>query len=88
MVTEFLFNGNEESVKLDLSYCSLTSEYILKLNADASIVCCILELNLAGNPITLEVCYFIFSLSPPNIALNPVIVFRFLFVIFQTIGNM
>ncbi|PON82233.1 N-terminal acetyltransferase A, auxiliary subunit [Trema orientale] len=50
-VTELLFKGSEDSVKLDLSYCGLTSEYILKLNADASIVCCILELNLAGNPI-------------------------------------
>ncbi|XP_062096975.1 protein TONSOKU [Humulus lupulus] len=52
MITELMFSGTEESVKLDLSYCGLTSEYIFKVTADMSIVCCILELNLAGNPIT------------------------------------
>ncbi|XP_030498688.2 protein TONSOKU [Cannabis sativa] len=52
MITELMFNGTDDSVKLDLSYCGLTPEYIFKLNADISIICCILELNLAGNPIT------------------------------------
>ncbi|XP_024026928.1 protein TONSOKU [Morus notabilis] len=55
LVTESLFIGTEpESLKLDLSYCELTSEYILRLNADVSLISRISELNLAGNPIGQE----------------------------------
>ncbi|XP_015891011.3 protein TONSOKU [Ziziphus jujuba] len=53
-VTESLFNLNEESVKLDLSYCGLTSKYVLKINTNISLVCGIIELNLTGNPIMQE----------------------------------
>ncbi|XP_062147613.1 protein TONSOKU [Alnus glutinosa] len=51
-LTESLFNGVQDFVKLDLSYCGLTSKYILGLNSD--LVYGILELNLEGNPIMLE----------------------------------
>lgn len=53
-VTESLLKGTEELVKLDLSYCGLTFEYILNINVNS--FCSILELNLEGNPIMLEVC--------------------------------
>ena len=61
-MTKSLFKGTEpeEPVKLDLSDCNLTSEYILKLNADVSLISFIFELNLAGNPIGQEVCKFKF----------------------------
>jgi hypothetical protein len=52
-LTESLFNGVQDFVKLDLSYCGLTSKYVLGLNSD--LVYGILELNLEGNPIMLEV---------------------------------
>ena len=63
-MTKSLFKGTEpeEPVKLDLSDCKLTSEYILKLNADVSLISFIFELNLAGNPIGQEVCKFKFCL--------------------------
>uniref|UniRef100_A0A2N9GR45 Uncharacterized protein n=2 Tax=Fagus sylvatica TaxID=28930 RepID=A0A2N9GR45_FAGSY len=48
-LTESLFNGIQDFVKLDLSYCGLTSKYTLGLNNDMADS--ILELNLAGNPI-------------------------------------
>jgi hypothetical protein len=51
---ESLFNGIQDFVKLDLSYCGLTSKYVLRLNND--LVYGIIELNLEGNPIMLEVC--------------------------------
>ncbi|KAK7822727.1 protein tonsoku [Quercus suber] len=51
-LTESLFNGIQDFVKLDFSYCGLTSKYALGLNND--IMCSIVELNLAGNPILLE----------------------------------
>ncbi|KAL4644059.1 hypothetical protein ACB092_02G135700 [Castanea dentata] len=51
-LTESLFNGFQDFVKLDFSYCGLTSKYALGLNND--IMCSIVELNLAGNPILLE----------------------------------
>lgn len=64
-MTKSLFKGTEpeEPVKLDLSDCKLTSEYILKLNADVSLISFIFELNLAGNPIGQEVCKFKFCLT-------------------------
>jgi hypothetical protein len=59
-LTESLFNGIQDFVKLDLSYCGLTSKYTLGFNNDMADS--ILELNLAGNPILREVC----SLSIPR----------------------
>ncbi|XP_012572250.2 protein TONSOKU [Cicer arietinum] len=53
-LTESLLKGTEELVKLDLSYCGLTSDYILNINVFSFWF--ILELNLEGNPIMLEVC--------------------------------
>lgn len=53
-LTESLLNGTEEPVKLDLSYCGLTSNYIVNINVNY--FGSILELNLEGNPIMLEVC--------------------------------
>ncbi|KAK1587587.1 hypothetical protein Q3G72_014471 [Acer saccharum] len=48
------FSGDLESVKLDLSYCGLTSTCILKFNSDVSLARGIHELNLGGNPIMQE----------------------------------
>lgn len=53
-LAESLLKGTEELVKLDLSYCGLTSDYILNINV--KFFCSIVELNLEGNPIMLEVC--------------------------------
>jgi hypothetical protein len=53
-VTEALLKGTEELVKLDLSYCGLTCDYILSINVNS--FCSITELSLEGNPILLEVC--------------------------------
>lgn len=58
LVTESLFHGIEEFVKLDLSYCGVTCNYVLKLSTNYSMICGILELNLSGNPIKQEVCSF------------------------------
>ncbi|KAJ0618497.1 putative tetratricopeptide-like helical domain superfamily, leucine-rich repeat domain superfamily [Helianthus annuus] len=46
---------NSELVKLDLSYCLLTSSYITKLVTDASLISGLLHLNIAGNPLMQEV---------------------------------
>ncbi|XP_021803194.1 protein TONSOKU-like isoform X2 [Prunus avium] len=54
ILTESLFNGTEDLVKLDLSYCGVTFIYVLKLSTDSSMICGILELNLSGNPIMQE----------------------------------
>ncbi|KAG6721658.1 hypothetical protein I3843_03G123000 [Carya illinoinensis] len=51
-LTESLFNGNQDLLKLDLSYCGLTYKYVLGLKNDMATG--ILELNLAGNPILQE----------------------------------
>ncbi|KAL6286684.1 hypothetical protein ACE6H2_011074 [Prunus campanulata] len=53
-LTESLFNGTAEFLKLDLSYCGVTSNYVLKLSTVSSMICGILELNLSGNPIMQE----------------------------------
>ncbi|KAD6119229.1 hypothetical protein E3N88_10500 [Mikania micrantha] len=45
---------NCELVKLDLSYCLLTSNYIMKLVTDASLLSGILHLNIGGNPLLQE----------------------------------
>ncbi|RVW32721.1 Protein TONSOKU [Vitis vinifera] len=50
-LTKSLFSGAQELVKLDLSYCGLTSEYITNLNAEVPMVGGILEINLGGNPV-------------------------------------
>lgn len=68
-LSESLFNGFQDFVKLDFSYCGLTSKYALGLNND--IMCSIVELNLAGNPILLEVC----SSSLPRALLHKIILF-------------
>lgn len=56
-LTESLVSGAQEPVKVDLSYCGITSVYTDRLNADASLASGIVELNLGGNPIMQEVCY-------------------------------
>ncbi|KAJ0098287.1 hypothetical protein Patl1_27847 [Pistacia atlantica] len=53
-LTESLLSGAQESLKLDLSYCGITSTFIHKLNVDVGLVHSILELNLGGNPIKQE----------------------------------
>ncbi|XP_034683390.1 protein TONSOKU [Vitis riparia] len=53
-LTKSLFSGAQELVKLDLSYCGLTSEYITNLNAEVPMVGGILEINLGGNPVMQE----------------------------------
>nr|GEU75802.1 hypothetical protein [Tanacetum cinerariifolium] len=40
--------------QLDMSSCLLTSNYILKLSDDISLICCIRELNLGDNPLMQE----------------------------------
>ncbi|KAK9073265.1 hypothetical protein SSX86_007589 [Deinandra increscens subsp. villosa] len=45
---------NCELVTLDLSYCLLTSNYIMKLTTDASLIGGILHLNIRGNPLMQE----------------------------------
>ncbi|KAK3023506.1 hypothetical protein RJ639_043790, partial [Escallonia herrerae] len=51
---ESLSNETQELVKLDLSSCGLTSQYIVRLHAENSLINGILELNLGGNPIMQE----------------------------------
>ncbi|XP_025985410.1 protein TONSOKU-like isoform X3 [Glycine soja] len=53
-LAESLLQGTEELVKLDLSYCGLTFNFVL--NTSVNFFCSILELNLEGNPIMPEVC--------------------------------
>ncbi|XP_057769041.1 protein TONSOKU isoform X2 [Salvia miltiorrhiza] len=49
-----LSKDTQELVRLDLSNCALTCDYIVSLKDEASLVFGILELNLAGNPIMKE----------------------------------
>ncbi|XWS29402.1 hypothetical protein CRYUN_Cryun24cG0026500 [Craigia yunnanensis] len=53
-LTQSLFSSTQEPLKLDLSYCGVTSTYIYELNTDVIFISGILELNLAGNPIMQE----------------------------------
>lgn len=53
-----LCNETQELVKLDLSSCGLTSQYIFRLNAEVSFFSGILELNLGGNPIMQDVSLY------------------------------
>lgn len=53
-LADSLFSGTNELVKLDLSYCQLTSNYVL--NTSFTLFCSLLELNLEGNSIMPEVC--------------------------------
>ncbi|XP_010247270.1 PREDICTED: protein TONSOKU [Nelumbo nucifera] len=48
-LTEALSNGPQEMMKLDLSYCGLTSNYFVRLSEDFLLIGGIIELNLAGN---------------------------------------
>ncbi|KAL9329739.1 hypothetical protein ACSQ67_004742 [Phaseolus vulgaris] len=59
-LVESLLKGNEELVKLDLSYCGLTCNFVL--NTSVNFFCSILELNLEGNPIMAEGSDTLFSL--------------------------
>ncbi|CAK7355042.1 unnamed protein product [Dovyalis caffra] len=52
-LTASLFDGSQECVKLDLSYCGLMPAYSHILST-GTLICGILELNLAGNPIMQE----------------------------------
>ncbi|TQD96092.1 hypothetical protein C1H46_018328 [Malus baccata] len=52
LLTESLFSQNSEFVKLDISKCKVTSNYIHRLSTDSSMICGIVELNLSENPIT------------------------------------
>lgn len=54
-LTKSLSNQTQELLKLDLSSCGLTSQYIARLNAEASLITSITELNLGGNLILHEV---------------------------------
>ncbi|KAK1427245.1 hypothetical protein QVD17_15928 [Tagetes erecta] len=45
---------NCELVKLDMSYCLLTPNYIMKLVTDASLISGLLHLNIGGNPLMQE----------------------------------
>ncbi|XP_017977769.1 PREDICTED: protein TONSOKU isoform X1 [Theobroma cacao] len=53
-LTQSLFSSTQEPLKLDLSYCGVTSTYVYQLNTDVTFISGILELNLGGNPIMLE----------------------------------
>lgn len=56
LLMESLSSGTREPVKLDLSSCGLTSQYLFRINAEISLISGVIELNLEGNPITQEVC--------------------------------
>ncbi|PIN21063.1 Ran GTPase-activating protein [Handroanthus impetiginosus] len=49
-----LSKDTQELVRLDLSFCGLTCDYIVRLRDEASLVSGIVELNLGGNPIMKE----------------------------------
>ncbi|XP_017226134.1 protein TONSOKU isoform X1 [Daucus carota subsp. sativus] len=51
---ESLSSETRELVKLDLSSCGLTSEYIFRLNDEISLIGGVIELKLGWNPITQE----------------------------------
>ncbi|KAL3528003.1 hypothetical protein ACH5RR_012659 [Cinchona calisaya] len=53
-LTKSLSNETQELVKLDLSFCGLTADYIIRLNIEDCWINGILELNLGGNPIMQE----------------------------------
>lgn len=61
-----LSKDTRELVRLDLSICGLTCDYIVGLKDEASLISGILELNLGGNPIMKEVCFFllVYRLEP------------------------
>ncbi|KAL8477291.1 hypothetical protein ACS0TY_029543 [Phlomoides rotata] len=63
-----------ELVKLDLSVCGLTRDYIVRLKDEASLISSILELNLGGNPIMKEGSTELASLlSKPGCCLRVVV---------------
>ncbi|KAI8031922.1 Protein TONSOKU [Camellia lanceoleosa] len=51
---ESLSNGTHELMKLDLSSCGLTSQYVVRLNDEVSLISSIVDLNLRGNQIMQE----------------------------------
>ncbi|CAL1373979.1 unnamed protein product [Linum trigynum] len=48
-LTDSFPSRSRESLKLDLSCCTLTSTYVHNLALNFSLACCIMELNLQGN---------------------------------------
>lgn len=52
-----LYKETQELVKLDLSSCRLTCDYIVRLSNEVTLINGILEFNLGGNPIMHEVCF-------------------------------
>lgn len=52
---ESLSNENQEMLKLDLSFCGLTSDFVGRILEKVYLINGIIELNLGGNPITQEV---------------------------------
>ncbi|KAL5188547.1 Protein TONSOKU [Glycine soja] len=59
-LAESLLKGTEEFVKLDLSYCGLTFNFVL--NTSVNFFCSVIELNLEGNPIMPEGSNALFAL--------------------------
>ncbi|KAI3451497.1 hypothetical protein Pfo_008162 [Paulownia fortunei] len=70
-----LSKDTQELVRLDLSFCGLTSDYVVRLRDEASLISGILELNLGGNPIMKEGCSELASLlSNPQCCLRVLVV--------------
>ncbi|GFP84877.1 protein tonsoku [Phtheirospermum japonicum] len=70
-----LSKDTQELVRLDLSFCGLTSDYIVRLRDEASLISGILELDLGGNPIMTEGCSQLASLlSNPQCCLRVLVV--------------
>ncbi|KAL3650013.1 hypothetical protein CASFOL_006416 [Castilleja foliolosa] len=57
-----LSKDTQELVRLDLSFCGLTSDYIIRLRNEESLISGIIELDLSGNPIMKEGCSQLASL--------------------------
>lgn len=57
-LTDSLFHETQELEKLNLSYCGLGPNYFERLKTVPAVLN-IVELNLAKNPITSEVCFIL-----------------------------
>lgn len=53
-LSESLSVSTQESLKLDMSFCGITSSYVHKLGTDVNLLSSIIELNLGGNPLMQE----------------------------------
>ncbi|KAG8383782.1 hypothetical protein BUALT_Bualt04G0049500 [Buddleja alternifolia] len=70
-----LSKDTRELVRLDLSFCGLTCDYIVRLSNEVSLISGILELNLGGNPIMKEGCSELASLlRSPQCSLRVLVV--------------